>query len=610
MAVLEFKNIIIFFRRNPAVLGVAAAFISIIIFGTLLFIPSKLLKAIQEDIWDAFYHISIIYRDRSPSKDLVIVKFDERSFRELGEEIDLNKWKSTILSISKHARIVAIDCGLGEESVSAVPRFEIIPRPKNLVMPAFATKAKDTPSGIRGMRWRTLCLNTKENMEAYTGHTVFLVDDDGIVRRVPIEVEAEGITRAALSIAAAALYNPHKVSLSGNGENKFLFVKRDGHLIKTRGSFRPYFSLFENFKSYSYIDVLEGKVDLRVFKNKIVVMGLDISGKGAHYLYPIDKRSPVSSLVIQANAINALLTGRVFTVENRYLALAILIMLNLLSGLIFYRTKVIHSVIAVFLFILAYFVVALLLFESYYLVDTIFTPSSIALTFALSHTFLHAREVFEKQHIEDIFGRYLKKEIVEKLVKDPTSALESLKGVKREITILFADIRGFTSFCEKQDSEEVVSILNKLLEAATTAIFEQDGTVDKYIGDAVMVFFNAPQDQPDHADRAVKAALRLVELVSEASRKLPIKLSFGVGINTGEAVIGNIGSTKRLEYTAIGDSVNIASRVCSLAGPDEVLITENTLKKLNDNYKIEFIGESQVKGKTEKIRLYKVLKKS
>lgn len=610
MAIIDFQKFIIFVRRNPAVLGLAAALISILIFGMLIAFPPRLLNVIQEGIWDAFYHMPVIYRDREPSGKLIVVKFDERSLRELGEEIDIEKWKSTILSISKYARIVAIDCGLGEERVSAVPKFEITPRPKNLVMPAFSTKAKETPSGVKGESWRTLCLLSKESPEAFTGHTVFLVDDDGIVRRIPLEAEAEGITRLALSVAVAGLFVPGQVWIYGDGEKKFLFAERDGYLAKTRGNFRPYFTSFDDFESYSYVDILEKRVDLDVFKGKVVLVGLDVRGKGAHYLYPVDKKKPVSSLVIQANAVNALITGQIFTVESRYLALVILVVLNLFAGLVFYRTKVIYSVVAGLFFLFIYFLMAILLFENYFLIDTILTPFSIALTFALSHTFLHAREVFEKKHIEDIFGRYLKREIVEKLVRDPTSALESLRGVKREITILFADIRGFTTFCEKQDSEKVVSILNRLLEAATTAIFEEDGTVDKYIGDGVMVFFNAPQDQPDHADRAVRAALRLMELVSAASKKLPVKLTFGIGINTGEAVIGNIGSSKRLEYTAIGDSVNLASRICSLAGAGEVLITENTLKKLEGDYELEFINESQVKGKTEKIKLYKVLKKS
>lgn len=378
--------------------------------------------------------------------------------------------------------------------------------------------------------------------------------------------------------------------------------------MQNGNSFRPYFFPVESFTSFSFIDVARDKVGLEAFRGKLVVAGIDLGGRSPHYLYPIDKKNIVSSLVIQTNTINSLLTGQVFVEANRFNSLVLLVVLNILAGVFFSRARVIQSAMIGLVCMFGYLGITFYFFNDFLLIDNLYTPASIGLTFALTHTFLHGEEALKRKNVEEIFGKYLKPEIVRLLVKIPEKALESLKGIKGEITVLFADIRGFTAFCENSDSEEAVNVLNRMLDAVTTAIFEQDGTVDKYIGDAVMALFNVPQDQVDHADKAVKAALRLTELVDKLGEELPVKLSFGVGINTGEAVIGNIGSPRRLEYTAIGDSVNIAARICSLAQGGEVLITESTKRNLKSKYKIEYVGEKEVRGKTQKVRVYRVIK--
>lgn len=134
-------------------------------------------------------------------------------------------------------------------------------------------------------------------------------------------------------------------------------------------------------------------------------------------------------------------------------------------------------------------------------------------------------------------------------------------------------------------------------------IFSEDGMIDKFIGDGVMVLFNIPDDQEDHADRAVRAAIKIMKALEERKSGL----SFGIGINTGVVVAGNIGSSKRMEYTAIGDVVNTASRICSVAGKGEILISEHTKKMLNDGFRLEDAGEYALKGKSGKLRLFRVI---
>jgi adenylate cyclase len=182
-------------------------------------------------------------------------------------------------------------------------------------------------------------------------------------------------------------------------------------------------------------------------------------------------------------------------------------------------------------------------------------------------------------------------------------------GKRVDITILFADIRGFTSYSEKQTPEALVSVLNCYLAAGAEAVLNQEGTVDKFLGDAVMAWFNAPLPQPDHTLRAVRAALDLKSAVEKLHRELPPEahLSFGVGIHYGEAVLGWIGTEKRLEFTAIGDSVNTAKRIQENSARSQILISKEAYARVKDSVVAVAYGPMKVKGKTEVIDVFEVI---
>jgi len=190
---------------------------------------------------------------------------------------------------------------------------------------------------------------------------------------------------------------------------------------------------------------------------------------------------------------------------------------------------------------------------------------------------------------------------------DPDSL--SLVGRRTDITVLFADIRGFTSFSEQHSPEKLVSILNRYLAAAAEAVLDQEGTVDKFLGDAVMAWFNAPIPQADHTLRAVRAAVTLRDAVLRLHAELPPedKLSFGVGIHYGDAVLGLIGTEKRLEYTAIGDSVNTAKRLQENAWHNQIVISQTAYERVRDYLRVLPMDPLQVKGKRDPIPVYEIL---
>jgi PAS domain S-box-containing protein len=204
-----------------------------------------------------------------------------------------------------------------------------------------------------------------------------------------------------------------------------------------------------------------------------------------------------------------------------------------------------------------------------------------------------------------LFERMVSPAVIEQL--DPNSL--QLGGKRTNITALFADIRGFTTFSESQEPEQLVKILNLYLAAMADAVLAQEGTIDKFMGDAIMAWFNAPIPQPDHTLRAVKTALTIREAVENLYKELPpeFHLAFGAGIHCGDAVLGLIGTEKRLEYTAISDAVNTAKRIQENSARNQILISRDTFERVSGDVIVIPHANMAVKGKTQPLEVFEVL---
>ena len=216
---------------------------------------------------------------------------------------------------------------------------------------------------------------------------------------------------------------------------------------------------------------------------------------------------------------------------------------------------------------------------------------------------LTERKALEAQR--QLFERMVSPAVIRQI--NPNSL--HMDGKRSNITVLFADIRGFTSFSEKQSPEKLVSVLNRYLAAAAEAVLEEEGTVDKFLGDAVMAWYNAPIPQPDHTLRAVRTALAIRGAIEKLYLELPpeAQLGFGVGIHYGEAVLGLIGTEKKLEYTAIGDSVNTAKRIQENSRKNQILISDVAYKRVKKYIYVDKLDALNVKGKSKPIKVYEML---
>jgi len=216
----------------------------------------------------------------------------------------------------------------------------------------------------------------------------------------------------------------------------------------------------------------------------------------------------------------------------------------------------------------------------------------------------------ERREMRKMFSKYVATDVLEYIMKNPDKV--SLGGEEKEVTILFSDIRGYTTFSESVIPKELVRVLNRYLTAMTEEILKHKGVLDKYIGDAVMAYWGAPMDDPDHADHALEAALGMIERLKKFNEELKAEgvkeIRFGIGIYTGPVIIGNVGSEMRLEYTVIGDTVNVASR---LEGVNKelqttLLVGESAKNKIKGKYAFKSMGSVSVKGRKEPLQVYTI----
>lgn len=213
----------------------------------------------------------------------------------------------------------------------------------------------------------------------------------------------------------------------------------------------------------------------------------------------------------------------------------------------------------------------------------------------------------EKQNLRKMFAQYVSPAVVDRLVAGGEDL--ALGGKRQEITVLFADLRGFTSFSENLDPESLVEVLNQYFDMSVDAILGQEGTLDKFMGDAIMAFFNAPLPQPDHTVRAVRAALSMQHVIAEYHSTVTDDrcMEFGIGIHVGQAVVGNVGTVQQMNYTAIGDTVNLAKRLQENAKGGQIILSQAAYKAVQDSVTVEDLGPLLVKGRSAPVHTYQLI---
>ena len=353
----------------------------------------------------------------------------------------------------------------------------------------------------------------------------------------------------------------------------------------------------------SFIDLLDGYVESDFYRDKIVLIGPYSSGLQDSYFTSLDHAVPMYGIDINANLIDAFQKG-FFPVEvSSPVQLLILFLLSFLSALYFWE-KELKKTIPVWLSIcILWIVLCIVAYHRGMLLHVLWIPLSISILFLGTIIYNYIRVQREKKKISYTFGHYLDPVIMNRLLDQGMEALE-LGGKTFNIAVLFVDIRGFTAMSESLEAQTVVEIVNKYLTLTTDCIIRNHGILDKFVGDCTMAFWNAPFPQEDPVYLACRAAMDMIEesgpLCEELMKKYGRTVSFGIGIHYGPAVVGNIGAPQRMDYTAIGDTVNTASRLESNARGSSILISRAVADELGQRARVTSLRSSiKLKGKAD-----------
>jgi adenylate cyclase len=438
-------------------------------------------------------------------------------------------------------------------------------------------------------------------------------DSDGIYRRLPLLYSYKGLTLPSVPVAIANFIQGHpesaRVPTDETGQMIIRFFGPTGTTYRT-GTYRTYpIATLIN----SWAQIQEGKtaqIPPKEFAGKIVMVGL--SAVGLQDL----KSSPLSAVIpgteIHAAALDTLLNRNFIRLPAKMILFALAFILALLAGVSVSLLHKIWRVTLIFLVCLAVpWAAACAAFVLGYWLEFVFPEFVVVLTMIGASVLNYSIEGKERRFIKSVFRHYLSPAVIDRIIENPK--LLQLGGEKREITSFFSDVAGFTSLSEKMTPEEMVKLLNAYLSEMTDIILNAGGTLDKYEGDAIVAFWNAPLDEPGHALKACRAALecqkRLKELRPEFLKRYGHEITMRIGLNTGPAVVGNMGSSRRFDYTAMGDTINLAARLESACKQYQVSILagEGTYERVKDILAARQADILRVVGKQIPVRVFQII---
>lgn len=523
-------------------------------------------------------------------EDIAVVGVDDRTFSALGEQ-----WP-----FPRHLHGLVID-RLQEDGAKAIAYD---------VQFTERTDVRDDNALVRAVaRANGVVLSTTEVNErgesnvfggesvvreigARVGGTQIHSDADGALRRFPTDVD--GLTAFPVAAVEAATGKPVDLGEAGG---PFPWIDYRGP---------P-----KTFANYSFSDVLRGKVPAAAFRGKIVVVGATSPSLQDYHATSTTEEEEMPGVEVQANAI--------WTVEHGFPLQSVPGWLNLLLILLFaaagpltqLRLRPLLAFGAAVALAALFLLGAQLSFDGGWILSVAYPLAALAISAVGALAVTALITAYERQQVRDTFARFVPETVVDDVLERTDEDLR-LVGVRREGTVLFSDLRGFTSFAETLPPDQVIDVLNHYLSEMSDAIMDHGGTLVAYMGDGIMAVFGAPIEQDDHADRAVAAAREMIgtrldrfnDWVEEQG--LGARFQMGVGINSGSVMSGQVGSERRIEYTAVGDTTNTAARLEGMTKgtPHQVFVADSTRSLMATGDGLAFVDEFSVRGRSAGIRVW------
>ena len=456
-----------------------------------------------------------------------------------------------------------------------------------------------------------LLSNAAEN----SGYFNAFPDSDGTIRWSPLVMRFQDNYYLPLSMSLLVQYLDWPMVTLNMAKFGIEGIKIGDITIPTDETGRMlinYLGPGKTFPHYSISDIIKGKLSPDTFKDKIVIVGATAIG-----IYDL-RVTPYSSVYpgveIHATAIDNILHGNFLhrSSGTSLLDVCVIVFCGLFIGIVVPRVKAVQGMVLSLLVLISFVLINTFIFSRYNLWLNIIYPALTMIMIYLGITvYRYITEEREKKKIRGAFQYYLTASVINEMLKDPSKL--KLGGDKKDLTVLFSDIRGFTTISEKLTPEDLVHLLNEYLTEMTNLVFKYDGLLDKYMGDAIMAVFGAPLDQPDHAVRACRTALDMMEELKKLQNKWadegrPV-FDIGIGINSGDMVVGNMGSDMRFDYTVMGDMVNLGSRLEGINKEygTNIVISEYTYAAIKDVLLCRELDSVRVKGKKLPVKIYELL---
>lgn len=440
-------------------------------------------------------------------------------------------------------------------------------------------------------------------------------DSDGVIRWLPLLMRFRDDYYASMELSILARYLDSSMPVPAFAEYGVDHIRIGGIEIPTDEGGKlliNYLGPAKTFPHYSVSDILKGRIPPDRFKGKIVLVGATATGIFDLRVTPFSTVYP--GVEIHATVIDNIL-HRKFLVHSdwtRFLDVCVIILAGLVMGLAVPRVSALAGIGLSLGLICAFVAANTAVFIKNNTWMNLVYPVLTMMTIYLGITvYRYVTEEREKRRVRGAFQHYLNPSVVNEILKDPSKL--KLGGDRKNLSVLFSDIRGFTSISEKLTPEELVHLLNEYMTAMTEIIFKYGGLLDKYIGDSIMAVFGAPLDQQDHALRACRTGIEMMDALRGLREKWAAEgrpyVDIGIGINTGDMVVGNMGSRMRFDYTVMGDSVNLASR---LEGTNKeygtnIIISEFTHAQVREELICRELDAIRVKGKERPVRIFELL---
>lgn len=562
---------------------------------------------------DFLFKAETVYEADGMAKDIVIVGIDDKSINEMGQ---FSSWPRSYYAeltdslAQDNARVIVFDILFSEESADDAALAAAIDNAGNVILPVVKSGEAGSSTSVAGPSFLFPVSDFIAGASGI-GHAHVLPDKDGIVRQLPVVIDGGEKSVPSLSLTAAAKYlRRSQVIETEDYAGTIPFAGRSIPVSDDKAMIINYAGPFddpgEDFQTISFSDVLRGDHDSALVGDKIVLVGLTASALGDKYWTPTGNM--MSGVEIHASAIHTILAADFLQPAPPPVTIALILCLAVAGGVIALSFRMRWAILAVSLIVIAYILVSLTVFDNGLMLNMLYPPLAVAVSFVGVNIYNVVSERNQKEELARTFGRYVSPEIVSKI----SSALEqgeiSLGGEEQEVTVLFADVRGFTGIAEKIPAKELITALNVYLSDIIELVLGNGGMINKFNGDGIMAVWNAPALCHDHASLAVRAASEIQERMGELPRRMPElpEMEFGIGINTGFAVAGNIGSSDRLEYSVIGNAVNVASKITDAAPGGKVWISSETLIRLGDGVSFKALAPLVTVGKKAPISVYEI----